>query len=121
MIAALISARCSNGQSLLGVVLGVENSENILRLLTRLKIDLLNRHTWSRTNSLIRIKGSLILDAINVVTWNVDVLGEDILELVPYVLIVRNVLVRKTLEMVENVLHLLHILCGDPKFLFRVV
>ena len=93
LIATLISARRSNGQSLLGVVLGVENSENILRLLISLKIDLLNRNTWSRTNSLIWIKGSLVLDAINVVTWNVDVLGEDILELVPYVLIVRNVLV----------------------------
>lgn len=93
LVATLISARCSDGQSLLGVVLGVENSENILRLLISLKIDLLNRHAWSRTNSLIWIKGSLVLDAINVVTWNVDVLGEDILELVPYVLIVRNVLV----------------------------
>lgn len=123
LVTALSSCWGSNGQSLLGVVLGVKNGENVLGLLlVRLKVDLLNRNALGRTNSLVSIKSSsLVLHAIHVVTGDVNVLSKDTLKLVPNVLIVRNVFVCETLKMVENVLHLLNILGCDPKFLLRVV
>jgi len=87
------------------------------RLLLLLEINLWN----GLTADSLCIQKSLCCCMIQVVIRNLSISFQNISELVPYVLVVRNIFVSEFFEVIENVLNLWAVFCSNPKFFLRII